>query len=104
LTIAEHTTRIAYLEEEVACLKRGKKRKAILNPNRRFMALAEALASDKATLKVGDNEMFVVMDNDSEEEKEEEDSEAEIVSVGRAPESPQTTTRSERTVKKRRYR
>ena len=37
--------RIASLEEEVARLKRGKKRKAVPNPNRRFMDVAEALVA-----------------------------------------------------------
>jgi hypothetical protein len=36
-TVAAHTQRIASLEEELARLKRGKKRKAVPNPNRRFM-------------------------------------------------------------------
>ena len=47
--IAEHVSKIASLEEEVARLKRGKKRKAIPNPNKRFMMLSEALAIDEAT-------------------------------------------------------
>jgi hypothetical protein len=37
--LAAHTVRIASLEEEVAWLKRGKKRRANTNPNRRFMSL-----------------------------------------------------------------
>ncbi|KAG7000958.1 Retrovirus-related Pol polyprotein from transposon TNT [Fusarium oxysporum f. sp. conglutinans] len=43
-TVAAHTLRIASLEEELARLKRGKKRKAVPNPNRRFMTLGETLA------------------------------------------------------------
>jgi hypothetical protein len=39
------------LEEEVACLQRGKKRKAIPNPNRRFMTIAEAVASGEGVAK-----------------------------------------------------
>ncbi|RYC78972.1 hypothetical protein BFJ63_vAg18152 [Fusarium oxysporum f. sp. narcissi] len=35
-------------EEEVGRLSRGKKRKAIPNPNRRFMILAEALVTGDA--------------------------------------------------------
>jgi hypothetical protein len=46
-TVAAHTQRIASLEEEVARLKRGKKRKAVPNPNRRFMTLGETLAAEK---------------------------------------------------------
>ncbi|TVY74168.1 hypothetical protein Focb16_v006128 [Fusarium oxysporum f. sp. cubense] len=37
--------RIASLEEEVGRLSRGKKRKAIPNPNKKFITLAEALAA-----------------------------------------------------------
>ncbi|EXM15837.1 hypothetical protein FOTG_15832 [Fusarium oxysporum f. sp. vasinfectum 25433] len=44
-TVAAHTQRIASLEEELARLKRGKKRKAVPNPNKRFMTLGETLAS-----------------------------------------------------------
>ncbi|KAH7465234.1 hypothetical protein FOMA001_g17173 [Fusarium oxysporum f. sp. matthiolae] len=43
--IASLSTRIASLEEEVGRLSRGKKRKAIPNPNKRFMTLAEALVT-----------------------------------------------------------
>ncbi|OBS16486.1 hypothetical protein FPOA_12888 [Fusarium poae] len=43
-TVAAHTQRIASLEEELARLKRGKKRKAVPNPNKRFMTLGETLA------------------------------------------------------------
>ena len=103
LSIAEHTLRIARLEEEVAHLKRGKKRKAIPNPNRRFVALAEALVSDKAVLKVGDKEMFVVMDTDSEEEVVSEMEAASEAEMRLTPESPQVTTRSGRIVKQPRH-
>ena len=43
--IASLSTRIASLEEEVGRLSRGKKRKAVPNPNKRFMILAEALVT-----------------------------------------------------------
>ncbi|TVY74375.1 hypothetical protein Focb16_v006188 [Fusarium oxysporum f. sp. cubense] len=46
--IASLGTRIASLEEEVGRLSRGKKRKAIPNPNKRFMTLAEALVAGGA--------------------------------------------------------
>ncbi|GKU15213.1 unnamed protein product, partial [Fusarium langsethiae] len=46
--IASLGTRIASLEEEVGRLSRGKKRKAIPNPNKRFMILAEALVTGGA--------------------------------------------------------
>ncbi|KAG6979492.1 hypothetical protein FocnCong_v010415 [Fusarium oxysporum f. sp. conglutinans] len=47
-TVAAHTLRIASLEEELARLKRGKKRKAVPNPNKRFMTLGETLAGAEA--------------------------------------------------------
>ncbi|KAH7465176.1 hypothetical protein FOMA001_g17302 [Fusarium oxysporum f. sp. matthiolae] len=50
-TVAAHTLRIASLEEELARLKRGKKRKAVPNPNRRFMTLGEILAANWNTSK-----------------------------------------------------
>jgi hypothetical protein len=45
-TVAAHTQRIASLEEELARLKRGKKRKTVPNPNERFMTLGETLAGN----------------------------------------------------------
>ncbi|EXL90177.1 hypothetical protein FOIG_16558 [Fusarium odoratissimum NRRL 54006] len=49
--IASLSTRIASLEEEVGRLSRGKKRKAIPNPNKRFMTLAEALVTGETISK-----------------------------------------------------
>ncbi|KAG6990145.1 Pogo transposable element with ZNF domain [Fusarium oxysporum f. sp. conglutinans] len=46
--IASLSSRVASLEEEVGQLSRGKKRKAIPNPNRKFMTLAEALVAGDA--------------------------------------------------------
>jgi hypothetical protein len=46
--IASLSTRVASLEEEVGRLSRGKKRKAVPNPNRKFMTLAEALVAGEA--------------------------------------------------------
>jgi hypothetical protein len=45
--IASLSTRIASLEEEVGRLSRGKKRKAIPNPNKKFMTLFEALVAEE---------------------------------------------------------
>ncbi|EXK24631.1 hypothetical protein FOMG_18654 [Fusarium oxysporum f. sp. melonis 26406] len=52
--IASLSTRIASLEEEVGRLSRGKKRKAIPNPNKRFMTLAEALVTGEAISEVNE--------------------------------------------------
>ncbi|RYC79423.1 hypothetical protein BFJ63_vAg17693 [Fusarium oxysporum f. sp. narcissi] len=46
--IASLSSRVASQEEEVGRLSRGKKRKAIPNPNRKFITLAEALVADDA--------------------------------------------------------
>ncbi|KAF4950245.1 hypothetical protein FSARC_13262 [Fusarium sarcochroum] len=47
-TVAAHTQRIASLEEELDRLKRGKKRKAVPNPNKRFMTLGETIAGKES--------------------------------------------------------
>jgi hypothetical protein len=47
-TVVAHTLRIASLEEELARLKRGKKRKAVPNPNKRFMTLGDTLAGKES--------------------------------------------------------
>ncbi|KAG6989090.1 hypothetical protein FocnCong_v021212 [Fusarium oxysporum f. sp. conglutinans] len=48
MKVAVQNARIAGLEDQMAQLRRGKKRKAVPNPNRRFMALAETLAAGEA--------------------------------------------------------
>jgi hypothetical protein len=67
--IASLGARVTSLEEEVGRLSRGKKRKAIPNPNKKFMTLAEAL---------------VVGNNISEPDQTAEESEAveEVIEVG----------------------
>ncbi|KAM4063821.1 DDE superfamily endonuclease [Hirsutella rhossiliensis] len=67
-TLAEHSNRIAKLEEEVARLQRGKKRRAIPNPNRRFMTLSEALVAEEAIPQIKSQEIAVVLNSDTEEE------------------------------------
>ncbi|RYC79190.1 hypothetical protein BFJ63_vAg17935 [Fusarium oxysporum f. sp. narcissi] len=48
MKVAVQNERIAGLEERMAQVRRGRKRKAVPNPNRRFMTLAEALATGEA--------------------------------------------------------
>ncbi|RKL09127.1 hypothetical protein BFJ70_g16700 [Fusarium oxysporum] len=48
-TVAAHTLRFSSLEEELVRLKRGKKRKEVPNPNKRFMTLGGTLAGGEAT-------------------------------------------------------
>jgi hypothetical protein len=100
-TLVEHTARIASLEEEVSRLKRGKKRKAIPNPNRRFMSLSEALATGKELSTIVDSNLLEeeVLEVESEIESEVE-SEMETAS---AIEVQSTTTRSGRLIKRPRY-
>ncbi|KAH7471893.1 hypothetical protein FOMA001_g13732 [Fusarium oxysporum f. sp. matthiolae] len=52
--IASLSTRIASLEEEVGRLSRGKKRKAIPDPNKRFMTLAESLVTGETISKANE--------------------------------------------------
>ncbi|KAJ0132203.1 Uncharacterized protein HZ326_24711 [Fusarium oxysporum f. sp. albedinis] len=48
MKVAVQNARITGLEEQMAQVRRGKKRKAVPNPNRRFMAVAESLATGEA--------------------------------------------------------
>jgi hypothetical protein len=100
---AEHASRIASLEEEVARLKRGKKRKTIPNPNRRFMTLSETLAMGDAIPEVGGQEVPVVVNSEAEEEVVSEIEVAPETEIESEPEASQTYTRSGRLIKKRRY-
>jgi hypothetical protein len=63
-TLAAHAVVIASLEEEVTRLKRGRKRKAISNLNKRFITLSEALAAGKAIPEVGSQVNPVAVDSD----------------------------------------
>ncbi|KAJ0134309.1 Uncharacterized protein HZ326_22639 [Fusarium oxysporum f. sp. albedinis] len=48
MKVAVQNARITGLQEQMAQVRRGKKRKAVPNPNRRFMALVETLAAGEA--------------------------------------------------------
>jgi hypothetical protein len=103
LVIAQHEARIAGLEEEVAQLKRGKKRKAIPNPNRQFIMVAEALSTgNEAILETKGKGTPIEVDSDSEEVDSEIGSEggSEVKIVESSPK----ITRSGRVVKRPRYR
>jgi hypothetical protein len=95
--IASPSSRVASLEEEVGRLSRGKKRKAIPNPNKRFMTLAETLVAGEAisnpTQATEETEAVEeVIEVRGVEENEGSNSEAEELPVAR--------TRAGRTVKK----
>ena len=69
MKISAHEARIRGLEEEVARLTRGKKRKAIPNPKAKFISLGEALASGEAISDVICDSNVVEAENiDSEED------------------------------------
>jgi hypothetical protein len=85
----------------VARLKRGKKRRAIPNPDRQFMTLAEALVADEAALEAtpkATSQGITVVDSDEDEESEIA-SEIEVkvahrVAPQAGPKLPYLTTRS----------
>jgi hypothetical protein len=99
-TLAEQTMRISSLEEEVAHLKRGKKRRAIPNPNRRFMSLGEALAKGEPTPEIRDQVEPITIDSESSEEVVSEGEKASVSSVRVESELPQRITRRGRIIKK----
>jgi len=66
MKVAVQNARITGLEEQMAQLRRGKKRKAVPNPNRRFMTLAETLAAGEALPDSKDAEIEVVVDEEVE--------------------------------------
>jgi hypothetical protein len=66
MKVAVQNERIAGLEEQMAQVRRGRKRKAVPNPNRRFMALAEALATGEALPDSMEAEIEVDVDEEAE--------------------------------------
>ncbi|KNB16583.1 hypothetical protein FOXG_21712 [Fusarium oxysporum f. sp. lycopersici 4287] len=78
-TVAAHTLRIASLEEELARLKRGKKRKAVPNPNKRFMTLGETLAGGEAIVEEEPQDMPVGVESVSLSEQESESEAGSVI-------------------------
>ncbi|KAG6989496.1 Pogo transposable element with ZNF domain [Fusarium oxysporum f. sp. conglutinans] len=66
MKVAVQNARITGLEEQMAQVRRGKKRKAVPNPNRRFMALAEALAAGESLPNSKEAEIEVDVDEEVE--------------------------------------
>ncbi|RYC77984.1 hypothetical protein BFJ63_vAg19142, partial [Fusarium oxysporum f. sp. narcissi] len=66
MKVAVQNARITGLEEQMAQLRRGKKRKAVPNPNRRFMALSENLAAGEALPDSKEAEIEMVVDEEVE--------------------------------------
>lgn len=98
--VAIYEVRMAKLKEEVARLQRKKQRKAIPNPNARFMALGEVLGQDEATPEVVEESSISGLDSDTDQS---DSSESSIVSGVTQVQSPIRTTRSGRIVKRPRY-
>jgi hypothetical protein len=80
--IASLSSRVASLEEEVGRLSRGKKRKAIPNPNRKFMTLAEALVAGDAI-------------SEPNQAADETEAVEEVIEVGGAEEDESTNSEAE---------
>jgi len=95
--LAAHSIKIASLEEEVARLKRRKKRRAIPNPNRRFISLSEALAQGKPIPDIRAQKEPIVVDS---EESEGVESEASLRENSGEYELPQRVTKRGRIIKK----
>jgi uncharacterized coiled-coil protein SlyX len=66
MKVAVQNARIAGLEEQTAEVRRRMKRKAEPNPNRRFMALAENLATGEALHVLKEAELEVDVDEEAE--------------------------------------
>ncbi|KAG6998156.1 hypothetical protein FocnCong_v013552 [Fusarium oxysporum f. sp. conglutinans] len=66
MKVAVQNARITGLEEQMAQVRRGKKRKAVPNPNRRFMALSENLAAGEALPDSKEAEIEVDVDEEVE--------------------------------------
>src|SRR3569833_2525228 len=98
--LASHAARIASLEEEVERLQRRKKRKAVPNPNRKFMTVAEALGTSQASgnsiPQAPGDETIIGVDSGSESEALAE------IEVALLPQLPARALRSGRLRKKAR--
>ncbi|KAF4440562.1 hypothetical protein F53441_12267 [Fusarium austroafricanum] len=99
-TVAAHTQRIASLEEELARLKRGKKRKAVPNPNKRFMTLGETLAGKESIPEGATRYMPVGVEFVSLSEQESESEAGSVIEVREENIPHQPTRRSRRLVKR----
>ena len=99
-TVAAHTARIASLEEELARLKRGKKRKAVPNPNKRFMTLGQTLAGVEAMAEKETQNMLVVVEGGCSSEPESESEAGSVIEVREETIPHQPTTRSGRVIKR----
>ncbi|KAL2888927.1 hypothetical protein HOO65_030428 [Ceratocystis lukuohia] len=91
-TLTGHAMRIAGLEEQLARPKRGKK--ALPNPNKRFMTLFKALAARNDTFQNEGEKKLVVVNGSSLEESGSESETASVIEVREEGIPPQQATRS----------
>ena len=102
MKISAHEARIRSLEEEVVRLTRGKKRKAIPNPNAKFMSLGEVLASGETISNIiCDSNVVEAEQFDSEEEAAASEA-ASVIEYIPLSSSPISAALALRPVKKRR--
>lgn len=102
-TVAAHMQRIASLEEELARLKRGKKRKAVPNPNRRFMTLEETLAVGEAITEEETQNESIVVESVCSDERESESEANSVIEVREEAVPHQWTTWSGRLIKRPKF-
>jgi hypothetical protein len=95
-----YTLRIASLEEELARLKRGKKRKAVPNPNKCLMTLGEILAGKESIPEGATRNMPVVVESVCLSEQESESEAGSVIEVREETTPHQPTRRSGRLVKR----
>jgi hypothetical protein len=94
---------VASLEEEVARLKRGKKRKAVPNPNRRFMTLGETLAVGEAIPEGETQNESVVVESVCSGKRESESEASSVIEVREEAVPHQRTTRLGRLIKRPKF-
>jgi hypothetical protein len=100
--VAAHTQRIASPEEELARLKRGKTRKAVPNPNKRFMTLGETLAGKESIPEGTTRYTPVGVEFVSSSEQESESEACSVIEVREENIPHQPIRRSQLMVKKTR--
>jgi hypothetical protein len=92
--------RITSLEEELARPKRGKKRKAMPNPNKHFMALREALAGKESIPEGATQNMPVVVESFYSSKQESGSEAGSVIEVREETTTHQPTRQSARLVKR----
>jgi uncharacterized small protein (DUF1192 family) len=97
--LATKNDRIAALEAEVARLQKTRKRKAIPNPNKRFILLSEALASNEPIPEDGKPIEAPGVEEEDSEEVIEDEIIVEVDESAEESEAPVHHTRSGRAIR-----